>query len=172
MYAVIRSGGKQARVAPGDTLRLEKLAGEVGDSVELSDVLMLGEEGEPRVGVRVQLLHDGPDAARGMDILDVDLGPARRHLAEGRRGRGDVVEPIQVVGDLCRVRQRQKVQRGVGRAAHGHVHDEGVVQGLFGDDVERADVLVEASLQSVRRLLCQLDPVGIQFGMWHSRPRL
>jgi large subunit ribosomal protein L21 len=50
MYAVIRSGGKQARVAPGDTLRLEKLAGEVGDSVELSDVLMVGEEGEPRVG--------------------------------------------------------------------------------------------------------------------------
>lgn len=50
MYAVIRSGGKQARVAPGDTLRLEKLAGEVGDNVELSDVLMLGTEGEPRVG--------------------------------------------------------------------------------------------------------------------------
>ena len=50
MYAVIRSGGKQARVAPGDTLRLEKLAGDVGDSIELSDVLMLGEEGEPRVG--------------------------------------------------------------------------------------------------------------------------
>ncbi len=50
MYAVIRSGGKQARVAPGDTLRLEKLAGEVGDSVELADVLMLGDEGEPRVG--------------------------------------------------------------------------------------------------------------------------
>ena len=50
MYAVIRSGGKQARVAPGDTLRLEKLAGEVGDNVELSDVLMVGSEGEPRVG--------------------------------------------------------------------------------------------------------------------------
>lgn len=50
MYAVIRSGGKQARVTPGDTLRLEKLAGEVGDNVELSDVLMIGSEGEPRVG--------------------------------------------------------------------------------------------------------------------------
>ena len=50
MYAVIRSGGKQARVAPGDTLRLEKLAGEVGDTVELSEVLMLENEGEPRVG--------------------------------------------------------------------------------------------------------------------------
>jgi len=50
MYAVIRSGGKQARVAPGDTLRLEKLAGAVGDSVELGEVLMVGDEGSPRVG--------------------------------------------------------------------------------------------------------------------------
>ena len=50
MYAVIRSGGEQARVAPGDTLRLEKLSGSIGDSVELDEVLMVGEEGEPRVG--------------------------------------------------------------------------------------------------------------------------
>ncbi len=50
MYAVIRSGGKQARVAPGDTLRLEKLDGAVGDSVELAEVLLLGDEGEPKVG--------------------------------------------------------------------------------------------------------------------------
>lgn len=50
MYAVIRSGGKQARVAPGDTLRLEKLDGAVGDSIELSEVLMIGDEGAPKVG--------------------------------------------------------------------------------------------------------------------------
>lgn len=50
MYAVIRSGGKQARVSPGDTLRLEKLTGEVGDSVELAEVLLLEDGGEPRVG--------------------------------------------------------------------------------------------------------------------------
>ena len=50
MYAVIRSGGKQARVAPGDTLRLEKLEGAVGDSVELPEVLLLGDDGEPKVG--------------------------------------------------------------------------------------------------------------------------
>ena len=50
MYADIRSGGKQARVSPGDTLRLEKLAGEVGDTVELAEVLMLEGNGEPRVG--------------------------------------------------------------------------------------------------------------------------
>jgi large subunit ribosomal protein L21 len=50
MYAVIRTGGKQARVAPGDSIRLEKLAGTVGDSVELPEVLLVGDEGEPRIG--------------------------------------------------------------------------------------------------------------------------
>jgi large subunit ribosomal protein L21 len=50
MYAVIRTGGKQARVAPGDSIRLEKLAGTVGDPVELPEVLLVGDEGEPRIG--------------------------------------------------------------------------------------------------------------------------
>jgi large subunit ribosomal protein L21 len=50
MYAVIRSGGKQARVVPGESIRLEKLEGAVGDSVELSEVLLVSDEGEPRIG--------------------------------------------------------------------------------------------------------------------------
>jgi len=41
MYAIIRTGGKQYQVEAGDTLRVEKLEGEVGDKVELSDVLLL-----------------------------------------------------------------------------------------------------------------------------------
>jgi large subunit ribosomal protein L21 len=50
MYAVIRTGGKQARVAPGDRVRVEKLAGAVGEQVELGQVLLLGGEGSERVG--------------------------------------------------------------------------------------------------------------------------
>ena len=50
MYAVIRTGGKQARVAAGDRVRVEKLAGAVGDRVELAEVLLLGGEGSERVG--------------------------------------------------------------------------------------------------------------------------
>ena len=42
MYAVIRTGGKQYRVAQGDKLRVEKLAGNVGDKVTLSEVLLVG----------------------------------------------------------------------------------------------------------------------------------
>jgi large subunit ribosomal protein L21 len=51
-YAVVRSGGKQIRVEPGRAVRVEKLAGSVGDRVEFDEVLMLGGEA-PRFGTPV-----------------------------------------------------------------------------------------------------------------------
>jgi len=50
MYAIIRTGGKQYQVAAGDTLRVEKLQGEVGDTVELSDVLLVADGDNVKVG--------------------------------------------------------------------------------------------------------------------------
>ncbi|MGY6628092.1 MAG: 50S ribosomal protein L21 [Oceanicaulis sp.] len=50
MYAVIKTGGKQYRVAQGDVLRVEKLDAEAGDVVTFDQVLMIGGEGEPLVG--------------------------------------------------------------------------------------------------------------------------
>ena len=50
MYAVIQSGGKQYRVAPGKTIRLEKLAGEVGSKVELGNVMLVENEGSLQLG--------------------------------------------------------------------------------------------------------------------------
>jgi large subunit ribosomal protein L21 len=41
MYAVIKTGGKQYRVAEGDLLRVEKIEGEVGEAVEFDEVLMI-----------------------------------------------------------------------------------------------------------------------------------
>lgn len=49
MYAVIKTGGKQYRVAEGQNLRVEKVAGEPGDKVTFDQVLMLGGD-EPKVG--------------------------------------------------------------------------------------------------------------------------
>ena len=49
MYAVIRTGGKQYRVAQGDRLKIEKLDGDVGGKLTF-DVLFVGGEGEPKVG--------------------------------------------------------------------------------------------------------------------------
>ena len=50
MYAVVRTGGKQIRVAPGDAVRVEKLDGAVGDRVELSEVLLVGGESDACIG--------------------------------------------------------------------------------------------------------------------------
>ncbi len=49
MYAVIRTGGKQYRVAQGDRLKIEKLEGDVGGKLAF-EVLLLGGEGEAKVG--------------------------------------------------------------------------------------------------------------------------
>lgn len=50
MYAIIRTGGKQYHVAMGDTLRVEKLPGNVGDTIELADVLLVGDGDTLRIG--------------------------------------------------------------------------------------------------------------------------
>jgi large subunit ribosomal protein L21 len=50
MYAVIVTGGKQYRVTAGETLRVEKLDVEAGSSVELNNVLMLGDGDKVTVG--------------------------------------------------------------------------------------------------------------------------
>ncbi len=50
MYAIIRTGGKQYQVAAGDRLRVEKLQGNVGDTVELSDILMVVDGEEVKIG--------------------------------------------------------------------------------------------------------------------------
>jgi len=50
MYAVIRTGGKQYRVAEGDVVEVEKLAGEAGAAVTFDEVLLLGDEGTTELG--------------------------------------------------------------------------------------------------------------------------
>jgi large subunit ribosomal protein L21 len=74
MYAVIRTGGKQYRVSEGDRLRVEKLAGEVGASITLSDVLMVGGEkvvvGKPVVaGARVTATITAQDRAKKVIVF-------------------------------------------------------------------------------------------------------
>jgi large subunit ribosomal protein L21 len=50
MYAVIRTGGKQYRVAPEDVLEIERISGDAGDTVEFSDVLLVAGDAGPEVG--------------------------------------------------------------------------------------------------------------------------
>jgi large subunit ribosomal protein L21 len=74
MYAVIKTGGKQYRVEKGDRVRVEKIAGNVGDSVTLGEVLLVGGEavkiGHPLVqGAKVEAKIVGQDKGRKIVVF-------------------------------------------------------------------------------------------------------
>jgi len=50
MYAVIKTGGKQYRVAEGDLVKVEKIAGEIGDVVELKEILLAANGDKVEIG--------------------------------------------------------------------------------------------------------------------------
>ena len=50
MYAVIKTGGKQYRVAADEVVTIEKVAGEAGSTVEFTEVLMVAGSAEPKLG--------------------------------------------------------------------------------------------------------------------------
>ncbi|PWJ19369.1 50S ribosomal protein L21 [Jannaschia seohaensis] len=79
MFAVLKTGGKQYRVATGDVLRVEKLAAEAGDKVQFNEVLMIGGEtvtvGAPTIeGAAVQA-----------EVIDQIKGPKLIHFVKRRR---------------------------------------------------------------------------------------
>src|SRR3954453_1593325 len=67
MHAIIETGGKQYRVAPGDVLRVEKLAGETGSEIELAAKAAFKDGGELVGGARVKATITGAD--RGEKII-------------------------------------------------------------------------------------------------------
>jgi len=50
VFAVIKTGGKQYIVKPGDRLKVEKIEGQIGDTVEISEVLLINKNGEVKIG--------------------------------------------------------------------------------------------------------------------------
>src|SRR5690348_195501 len=54
MYAVIQTGGKQYRVAPGDTIRIERVEGKVGEKVNFGNVLAVHGEKKVFVGAEAE----------------------------------------------------------------------------------------------------------------------
>jgi large subunit ribosomal protein L21 len=50
MYAVIKTGGKQYRVEPGDVVTIERLEGDAGDAVKFDEVLLVDADGDMQIG--------------------------------------------------------------------------------------------------------------------------
>jgi large subunit ribosomal protein L21 len=97
-YAVIRTGGKQYRVAPGELLRIERLEGEVGTPVEFNEVLLTSGDDAVRVGtplldgVRVR----GQIVAQGREKKILVFKKKRRKNYRRRRGHRQSVTTVRV----------------------------------------------------------------------------
>jgi len=78
MFAVMKTGGKQYKVASGDVLRVEKLAAKAGDKVQFNEVLMVGDTvGAPLVdGAGVQA--DVIDQIKGVKTINFVKRPGKR----------------------------------------------------------------------------------------------
>src|SRR3954469_22413964 len=70
MFAVVRTGGKQYKVANGDIIRVEKLAGEAGQSIQLDEVLLISDNGATTIGTPVVA-----GAAVTAEVVAQDRGP-------------------------------------------------------------------------------------------------
>ena len=100
MHAVIKTGGKQYRVAEGDTVRVEKLALELGADIEIEQVLMIidgdtVEVGAPYVAgakVSAKILEHG----RGRKIQVVKFKRRKHHLK--RMGHRQSYTKLQITG--------------------------------------------------------------------------
>lgn len=84
MFAVVRTGGKQYRVAAGDKIVVEKLAGSAGDTIALSDVLLAGDGGEIKPTAGVSVSAEIIAQARGEKIIV--FKKKRRHNYRRKNG--------------------------------------------------------------------------------------
>lgn len=97
MYAVIKTGGKQYKVASGDIIQVEKLTGEVGDKVSLSEVLMIGGN-QPKIGMPLV-----KDAVVSAEIVDQFRGEKviifkkkRRHNYRRKKGHRQYLTALRI----------------------------------------------------------------------------
>src|SRR5262245_25505310 len=100
-YAVIRTGGKQYRVTPGSVLRVERLAGDVGASVEFAEVLLAGgDEVDAPVRIGRPLVEGavvrGEIVAQGRDRKVLIFKKKRRKNYRRRRGHRQSITTVRV----------------------------------------------------------------------------
>jgi|SRR5690606_452189 len=100
MFAVIRTGGKQYRVAAADVIEIEKIAGEPGDAVTFEDVLMVGGEDASVVGTPTV-----PGASVAAEVVEhrrakkvIAFKKRRRKNSRRKRGHRQQLTVVRITG--------------------------------------------------------------------------
>lgn len=116
MFAVLKTGGKQYKVSNGDTLRVEKLAADTGETVQFNDVLMLGGDktvlGSPLVdGAAVQA--EVIDQIKGDKVIHF-VKRRRKHSSQRTKGHRQQLTLIRVTDILAEGADASGVKAAVG----------------------------------------------------------
>lgn len=96
MYAVIRSGGKQYRVTPQATLKVEKLEGEAGSTITLTDVLAVGSDSGIKIGAPLVAGASVTATVIAQDRLEKVIIFKKRRRQNSRRKNGHR-QPVTVL---------------------------------------------------------------------------
>jgi large subunit ribosomal protein L21 len=100
MYAVIKTGGKQYRVAKDDVLTIEKLEAEPGSTVEFSEVLMVGEGESVKVGKPTvsgaKVTAELVEQTRGPKVIS--FRKRRRKNSRRKRGHRQDLTTVRITG--------------------------------------------------------------------------
>lgn len=95
MFAVVRTGGKQYRVAAGDKIAVEKLAGEAGDKITLGDVLLAGNDGELADAAKVVVSAEIIAQAKSEKVIV--FKKRRRHNYRRRNGHRQQMTLLRIL---------------------------------------------------------------------------
>ncbi|MCZ4260143.1 50S ribosomal protein L21 [Limimaricola sp. G21655-S1] len=113
MFAVLKTGGKQYKVASGDVLRVEKLAAEAGDTVQFNDILMIGDAiGAPFVagaGVQAEVI----DQIKGEKVIHF-VRRRRKHSSKRTKGHRQQLTLIRVTDLLAEGADKSGVKAAIG----------------------------------------------------------
>jgi large subunit ribosomal protein L21 len=114
MFAVLKTGGKQYKVAAGDVLRVEKLAAEAGDTVQFNEILMVGDQiGAPVVaGAAVQATVI--DQIKGEKTINY-VRRRRKHSSKRTKGHRQKLTLVRITEILATGGDATGVKPAVGK---------------------------------------------------------
>jgi large subunit ribosomal protein L21 len=100
MFAVIRTGGKQYRVTPDAVLKVEKLAGEPGETITFTDVLAVGSDAGVTIGTPIVAGATVTATVIAQDRLDkvIIFKKRRRQNSRRKNGHRQHVTVLRVAG--------------------------------------------------------------------------
>jgi large subunit ribosomal protein L21 len=118
MFAVLKTGGKQYKVQAGDTLRVEKLAADAGETIQFNDVLMLGGDttvlGAPMVaGAAVQA--EVIDQVKGEKTINF-VKRRRKHGSQRTKGHRQKLTLVRITEILTAGADKTGVKAATGKA--------------------------------------------------------